>query len=293
MQYLFGSYARTLVAIADRQAVSNHESRWTSLLEGAGLLFNTLLLPLLRGPAMLVGWMLQIASGLVRDIPALEGNDPQARELAWVDLLLSLGLVLMHVGVNSGTGTTTRPLNENRQRPVALAPLRRLPNTPQATPTRVRQGSIGLPSEPPGSGRTLIDFNLSTAREASRARLFEQLLKIRVNWPDNPPSPMASGPLKGLYRIGSTWHASVRGRLFQVSVVPGFGEVFVVHPEHPDRPGIKLRTDGQGHWTLDEGLKLTGGGRKNRVAEARKANAEKLAALASRRPRRNKHLRNT
>lgn len=282
MQYLFGSYARTLVAIADRQAVSNHESRWTSLLEGAGLLFNTLLLPLLRGPAMLVGWMLQIASGLVRDIPALEGSDPQARELAWVDLLLSLGLVLMHVGVNSGTGTTTRPLNENRQRPVALAPLRRLPNTPQATPTRVRQGSIGLPSEPPGSGRTLIDFNLSTAREASRARLFEQLLKIRVNWPDNPPSPMASGPLKGLYRIGSTWHASVRGRLFQVSVVPGFGEVFVVHPEHPDRPGIKLRTDGQGHWTLDEGLKLTGGGRKNRVAEARKANTEKLAALASR-----------
>jgi len=282
MQYLFGSYASTLVAIADRQAVSNHEIRWTSLLEGAGLLFNTLLLPLLRGPAMLVGWMLQIASGLVRDIPALEGNDPQARELAWVDLLLSLGLVLMHVGVNSGTGTTTRPLNENRQRPVALAPLRRLPNTPQATPIRVRQGSIGLPSEPPGSGRTLIDFNLSTAREASRARLFEQLLKIRVNWPDNPPSPMASGPLKGLYRIGSTWHASVRGRLFQVSVVPGFGEVFVVHPEHPDRPGIKLRTDGQGHWTLDEGLKLTGGGRKNRVAEARKANAEKLAALASR-----------
>ncbi|MGY4637310.1 dermonecrotic toxin domain-containing protein [Pseudomonas sp. TE24901] len=278
MQYLFGSYARTLVEVADRQSVSNRESRWASLLEGAGLLFNTLLLPLLRGPAMLVGWMLQIASGLAQDIPALESSDPQARELAWVDLLLNLGLVLVHAGAS----VTSRPLSETRQRPVALAPLRRTSQTQQATPPRVRQGSVGLPSQPPGSGHTLIDFNLSTAREASRARLFEQLLKIRVNWPENPPPPTATGPFKGLYRIGATWHASVRGRLFQVSVVPGFGEAYVVHPEHSDRPGIKLRTDGQGHWTLDEGLRLIGGGRKNRVAEARKANAERVAALNSR-----------
>lgn len=282
MQHLFGSYARTLVAVADRQSVSNHESRWASIQEGAGLLFNTLLLPLLRGPAMLVGWMLQIASGLAHDIPALEGSDPQARELAWVDLLLNLGLVLIHSGANVGEGATRRPLSETRQRSVALAPLRRTPQTPQATPSRVRQGAVGQPSQPPGNGNTLIDFNLSTAREASRARLFEQLLEIRVDWPKDPPAPMASGPFKGLYRIGATWHASVRGRLFQVSVVPGFGDVYVVHPEHPDRPGTKLRTDGQGHWTLDEGLKLTGGGRKNRVDEARKANAEKLVDLNSR-----------
>lgn len=281
MQYLFGSYARALVTTADRQSVSNHESRWASLLEGAGLLFNTLLLPLLRGPAMLVGWMLQITSGLARDIPALESSDPQARELAWVDLLLNLGLVLIHAGVNSGASVTSRPLSETRQRPVALASLRRLPNA-QATPPRARQGAVGLPSQPPGSGNTLIDFNLSTAREASRARLFEQMLKIRVDWPENPPPPMATGPFKGLYRIGATWHASVRGRLFQVSVVPGFGDVYVVHPKYPEHPGIKLRTNGQGHWTLDEGLKLTGGGRKNRVAEARKANTERLAVLNNR-----------
>ena len=282
MQYLFGSYARTLVTVADRQSVSNHESRWASIQEGAGLLFNTLLLPLLRGPAMLVGWMLQITSGLTHDIPALEGSDPQARELAWIDLLLNLGLVLIHAGANAGESATSRPLSENRQRPVALAPLRRPPQTPRTAPSRVRQGPVGQPSQPPGNGNTLIDFNLSTAREASRARLFEQLLEIRVDWPKDPPAPMATGPLKGLYRIGATWHASVRGRLFQVSVVPGFGEVFVVHPKYPDRPGIKLRSDGQGHWTLDEGLKLTGGGRKSRVAEARKANAERLIALNNR-----------
>lgn len=281
MQHLFGSYARALVTVADRQSVSNHESRWASIQEGAGLLFNTLLLPLLRGPAMLAGWMLQITSGLAHDIPALESSDPQARELAWIDLLLNLGLVLIHAGANAGERATSRPLSETRQRPVALAPLRRTPQTPQNPPSRVRQGPVGQPSQPPGNGNTLIDFNLSTAREASRARLFEQLLKIRVDWPKDPPAPMATGPFKGLYRIGATWHASVRGRLFQVNVVPGFGEVYVVHPEHPGHPGIKLRTDGQGHWTLDEGLKLTGGGRKNRVAEARQANAERLVALNS------------
>lgn len=169
MQFLFGSYARTLVAIADRQSVSNSESRWASVLEGSGLLFNTLLLPLLRGPAMLVGWMLQIAEGLVRDIPALDSTDPRARERAWVDLLLNLGLVLVHVGVNSGQGETSRPLNETRQRPVTLGPLRRTAQRPPGAPTRVRQGGVGLPSQPPGSGNTPIDFNLSTAREAARA----------------------------------------------------------------------------------------------------------------------------
>ncbi|XVN15448.1 hypothetical protein QZH47_03500 [Pseudomonas corrugata] len=43
MQYLYGCNAQALVTQADRDSVSNSESRWAVLLEGGSLLFNTLL----------------------------------------------------------------------------------------------------------------------------------------------------------------------------------------------------------------------------------------------------------
>ena len=74
-------------------------------------------------------------------------------------------------------------------------------------------------------------------------------------WPAILPAAQPSGALKGLYRIDGAWHASVGGMLFQVSVVPGFGEVYLVHPQHPQRPGFRLTSDGQGigGWTDEPG----------------------------------------
>ncbi|MGY2372879.1 hypothetical protein, partial [Pseudomonas sp. SDO5201_S390] len=71
MQYLYGANARALVDQAERESVSNAESRWRVFLEGAGLLFSTLLLPLMRGPLMLTGWLFSLLTSANRDIPAL------------------------------------------------------------------------------------------------------------------------------------------------------------------------------------------------------------------------------
>ncbi|VVO41256.1 hypothetical protein PS710_05892 [Pseudomonas fluorescens] len=49
-------------------------------------------------------------------------------------------------------------------------------------------------------------------------------------------------------------------RLFQVSIEPGFGGVYLVDPKHPDHPGFKLASDGQGHWRLDRRARLAGPG---------------------------------
>ncbi len=82
MSYLYSDHARALVEQANRESVSNSEGRWQVLREGSSLLFGNLLLPLLRGPAMLTGWLWGLMASLDQDIPALASQDPQTRELA-------------------------------------------------------------------------------------------------------------------------------------------------------------------------------------------------------------------
>lgn len=275
---LFASNARALIDLANRQSVSNAESRWAIILEGSWLVFNNFILPLLRGPAMVVGWMLQIAHSLINDLPALDSDDPQARNQAWIDVLLNIGLLVLHVAREQGA--QARSDRAATEIPGTLTSLRR-PSQTFSWPTEstIIEDTPGLPSEPPGSGNTLLDFNLSSARDSASARLFDTLREVQVPWPTPLPVPITTGAFKGLYRIGNTWHASVAGLLFRVSIVPGFGEAYLVHPEHPDHPGVKLKTDGKGHWTLDQGLKLLGGGRNARINAQREKTQQRISLL--------------
>lgn len=277
MQYLFGSNARLLFDLADRESVSNSESRWAIVLEGGWLLFNTLMALPLSPPVMLVGWMVSLASSLAQDIPALGSQDDTTRELGFVDLLLNIALVLLHGAQNIETDVA-KPDPEGRSR-LALEPVRRLSIPSGDTPPPIEPVPVGLPAEPPGGGKTLLDFDKSLARDASAARLLERLMEVRVPWPEEPVDPIQIGPFKGIFRIAHRWHASVAGLLFEVRIVPGFGEVFIIHPQKPNHPGIKLKTDGNGHWTLDRGLKLGGGGPKKRIAAYRTELASQLAPL--------------
>lgn len=277
MEYLFVCEARQLLDQADRDATSNAQSRWALILEGVHLGFNTLLM-LVRGPLAVVGWLMQLAQSLKQDLPALESQDAKARELAWVDLLLNTGMVLLHHGLP--TGASGRPAIEDAPatlRALERLPLRRAPGSAIGRPPVVERGAIGLPSEPPGAGQTVLDFDRSLASDSASARLLEKLLTVNVPWPDPAPAPIESGHFKGLFKIGERWHAAVAGLLFRVSVVPGFGEVFVIHPDKPEHPGIKLTTDGNGHWMLDRGVKLTGGGKS--VAQLRRENQRKVEQL--------------
>ena len=258
MEYLFGSETRQLLDQAERESTSNNESRWALILEGMQLGFNTLLIAV-RGPLAAIGWLVQLAQGLQHDLPALESNDTTTRELAWVDLLLNIGMLMLHHGLPKPP-RASHPVDEP-------APARTpLPEQANRQPPLIERGVVGLPSEPPGGGRTLLDFDHSLASESASAKLLNKLRAVNVPWPSPVPEPVKIGPHKGLYSINGRWHASVAALLFRVSIVPGFGEVFIIHPEKPDHPGIKLQTDGQGHWRLDRGLKLLGGGPKQLAA---------------------------
>ncbi len=282
LNHLYGSTARALVDLADRESVSNGESRWAIVMEGAWLLFNTLLLPLVQGPAMLVGWFMVLVASLEQDLAGLDSDDPTTRELALIDLLLNTAMVLLHAATPAGRPRQAlpEPIAEDRAR--HLARWRRPAGLPLPSGAAVvRHGAVAMPGEPPATGHTTLDFTRSLASPQASAKLLKALLDIQVPWPESLPTAQASGPLMGLYRIGNLWHASVGGLLFQVSVVPGFGEVYLVHPQHPQHPGFKLISDGRGHWRLDRHARLEGGMPRERLSQWQRKRNEQLEALNS------------
>ncbi len=264
MQFLYGSEVCTLLNQAEADSTANTESRWALILEGLEIGFNTVL-TVARGPIAIVGWMLQLAMSLKKDIPALESADPITRELAWVDVLLNIGMLLLHMGQHSEIAP---PANSDATRVLVLEPLRRKASSPLTPAPVIKRGTVGVASEPPGDGKTPLDFDRSFSGDSAAGVALEKLLAISVPWPVPLPEPISIGLYEGLYRIGTRWYASVGGLFFAAKIVPGFGEVFIIDPNRRERPGIKLQSLGRGRWILDRGPKLLGGGPK-RIQAAR------------------------
>lgn len=276
MQFLYGSNARALVNQADRASVSNHESRWGQLLEGAGLLFNTLLLPLARGPLMLTGWLFSLMASASHDIPALNSDDPVTRELALVDLLLNVGMLIHQLPAMKITPTV--PLaDEVRQHTVRSSMPARVPEQwPQPPEPVMHSGPVLLQTD---AQYSQVDFRFSSARQQLTAEQRTRLATFRTHKPDPMPRPEMDGPCKGLYSHLRDWYALVDDHWYSVNVAPD-ASVVIVDPLNRTRLGPLLKTDGLGNWSLDLSLRLRGGMPNKRIAAKEKHDADRKKQLA-------------
>ncbi|KAF1020200.1 MAG: hypothetical protein GAK37_03608 [Pseudomonas sp.] len=268
MQYLYGCNARALVDQADREAVSNAESRWAVFLQGASLLFNTLLLPLTRGPFMLAGWLLSLMAALDRDIPDLDSQDPVTRELALVDLLLNVGMLMFE----QLPSATPEPLkvaadawNEVLNSPFAQ---RFSEQWPAPAEPELLQGPVLLENAGAQLNDTVFDFSFSSARNRLTPNQNARLWRLQAPKPDVLPQPVRNGPRQGLYHHLRDWYAVIDARWYQVRLEPE-GGVVIVDPFDISRQGPALQSDGHGNWSLDLKLRLNGGMPPKRIAAER------------------------
>ena len=278
MKYLYGSNARALVSQANRDSVSNAQSRWAVFMEGATLAFSTLLMPVLRGPAMLTGWLLTLMNSARNDIPALNSADPVTRELAWVDLLLNVGMLLLQHP--SATAQLPEVLGEDIQARGLKSPMpRRDPaQWPLPKPPELRDGTVALDADALRTYDGPFDFSFSNARERLTPSQQTRLSRLTVPQPENLPPAVSSGPSKGLYEIHGNWFAEVEGHWYRVQTRPD-GEVIIVFPSDSGLQGPALKSDGSGRWSLDLRLRLRGGMPRSRIEAARQLNAQRKVLL--------------
>nr|WP_314568329.1 hypothetical protein [uncultured Pseudomonas sp.] len=279
MEYLYGTNARALVDQADRESVSNTESRWKVLMEGAGLIFGTLLLPLLRGPLMLTGWLMSLMAAAHQDIPALQSQDPLTRELAVVDLLLNVAMLLLQLAPPAPSPPRTVPKAVRRAALRSALTERPAEQWPAPPAPVIEQGPVLLENQAAQLTGAVFDFSFSSARnqltEAQRTRL----QGLQAPKPQNLPQPASSGPHQGLYYHLRDWYALIEGRWFQVRVDDG--QVVIVDPFDSQRYGPYLQSDGQGNWSLDLRLRLRGGMPKKRIQAERERKALRIQQLSA------------
>lgn len=278
MPYLFSEHAQALVKQADRTSVSNSESRWQVLLEGGSLLFGNLLLPLLRGPAMLTGWLFGLLSSLRQDIEGLSSEDLKTRELATVDLLLNIGFVLFDAAPTITAAPPSLPVGLREKALPSRIPQRIIEQWPVPLPPAIRHGTVALAGGLPQASKTVLDFRFSQARHRLSTAQRNRLGSFKASPPAQLPAPQTIGARRGLYPVSKQWYARIDGDWFKV-LIEDPGNVVVVDPANPQRRGPYLRADQQGAWSVDTRLRLVGGAPPRRIAAERQRKVQRIEEL--------------
>ncbi|MGE8065765.1 dermonecrotic toxin domain-containing protein [Pseudomonas sp. NPDC089569] len=250
---LFKANTDALVKMADRQSVSNAESRWASFKQAGWMIFGTVL-PFLGRTAGIAAWIWQIMDQLNTLVEAREKNDTPAKWAALIDVLLNLGMAItLHIATRGPT--PKRPAND----------------TSRPEPAPIRQ-PLTLTKLPDLAGEALPaqDQNLFSIGALSRSA--SSLSKVLDSFKtDRPPrlgtANSEAGAWQHLYGANHKWYAPVGSRWFEVTVNDN-EDVVIIDPKQADRTGPVLVKNLKGEWFIDTRLRLRGGGPKSLIKKA-------------------------
>ncbi|MDF0734010.1 hypothetical protein P0Y43_25340 [Pseudomonas entomophila] len=240
-----------LVELAGMQSTSNAESRWALLAEGAWLLFDVATL-LLRGPVATVAWLVQLLDSLQADVQAIEQGDGFGRGAALVDMLLNLGMSLLHARLpprDAAEHVGAAPVASFEGRPAqrgAFSEMAVRPVTGEVHDVTALAGVAWQQLDLSWRGTQGMNWLPPSRRAALRA--------MRSSIALNGRHPVASGDAQGLYLIDGEYYAALAGEAYRVEVsaqgvrvIDGLGEF---------GPWLAFCQEG---WRVDAGLRLRAG----------------------------------
>ena len=257
-----------LIELADRQTVSNAESRWAILSKGGWLLFEVVA-SVLRGPVGAVIWLVQAILGLKNDLSALSQGSAFERSAAVVDLLLNLGMVLLHSRLPQRDIPVADRLTDVSGLNGLAAP--RL-DFVRGEPA-LEQGIVGVAGSLAERSALQLDFSwrgrqgLNLLAPVQREAL--QAMRSAVSL--NGLNPLESGAGRGLYSIDDRYYVALAGDTYAVQL--GIDGVRVVDMHGHPGPWLVFE---QGAWRVDAALRLRGGMPKNRRQIQEEANRRQL-----------------
>lgn len=232
---VFAATARALVALADRQSVSNAEQRWATLKTGGWLLLNSVL-PFFRGPLMLGGWLLTLMDSVHQDLQA----DAAHQSAAIMDMLANLVVILAHQAVPEDVQSHVdleHPAFAELNR--AEWPLRRIESP----------ASFTAPA-----GWANARDELTPALQARVQAL--SLKRLPAPWPTTLDGAEANGLLRDASHTPEQWQALVLGHVYRVRLEAG--RVRIISADGATL-GPWLKSPRPGRWEFDLGLSLRGG----------------------------------
>lgn len=251
LAHFYQANVDVLLTLADHQSTSNTEDRWRMFKEGGWLLFNVVL-PLVRGPAAVAGWLLQLVGSLEQDLQQLHHGNEQERAAALVDLLFNLGTAMLH-GAGQ-VGQVPAVLGKVELAGAALRPPSDIP-APNLLPPRHLEPD--LQTQDLARLATPLDFRWAGNRNVSNPALLALLQRLQVPPPEPLPAPVAQGPARGLFLVDGQLHVRLNRQWFRVQEE---GEDFcLVDAVDAGQRGPWLRRDERGKWQLDLRARLKGG----------------------------------
>ena len=264
---LFKANAEALAELADRQSVSNAESRWATFKHAGWVIFNGVL-PFLGRTIGTGAWIWQVVDQLQTFVQAHEHGEKQAEWSALTDVLLNLGMAItLHSASRShrtGYPRKTTP---------------KLAQVTRAKQVTIKQEAT-LTKELPASH--LPHLHTSGAIKRIPGELATVLDSFKVSKPQGLGAALTSkNHYQHLFHQAQKYYAPVGERWFEVSA--GEDEaVVIIDPKQPGRTGPVLIHNAQGQWFIDTRLRLRGAGPKH-LQEHSKSQANVKATEAKRR----------
>ncbi|WP_417695512.1 dermonecrotic toxin domain-containing protein [Pseudomonas sp.] len=271
---LFKANAEALVELADRESISNHESRWQTF-KRAGWLMLNLALPYLGTAVGTATWLWQILDEMEQLTQNREGADSQAKWETFTDLLLNIALAIITHTIDRARAAR-RPRRPEAPEVVA----HELENLPKPKPEfvieqRAPLASTALPTE---HYATIRSSGALVGRSRESAKLLDS---FSLDAPQDPGQRQTEGAFKGLYEQAGDWYANLSGKWFKV-LVEG-EQVSIIDEKDPARVGPPLMGDAKGEWHVDTRLRLRGSGsqgvRQKVIAAATRRRIELLQEL--------------